>query len=161
MKILIVYDTKYGNNKQIAEFIAEKLRNATDEVRVHYAKDISHKQAFEFHPDIFLFGGPIRAGMVSFTIKRWASHFAGLLTKNGITLAKAAVWATHGVFTSDTPERFAWKNVARKWEALFGKVPASKKLPGVTDVSVGGMEGPLEVDWQVKINEFIAKVTNL
>jgi menaquinone-dependent protoporphyrinogen IX oxidase len=161
MKILIVYDSKYGNNKQIAELIAEKMRNANNEVRVHYAKDITPKQALEFSPEIFLFGGPIRAGMVSFTIKRWTSRFSGLLAKKRITLAKAAVWATHGVFPPDTPERFAWKNIARKWETLFGKVPASKKLPGITDISVEGMEGPLESGWQTKINEFVEKLTNL
>lgn len=161
MKILIVYDSKYGNNRQIANLIAETLQKAAHEVKVNYAKDLSPKAALAFQPEIFLFGGPIRAGMVSFTIKRWVSRFSGRLTKSGIKLTKAAVWATHGVNAPDTPERFSWKNTVTKWEKLFAKVPAAKTLPGVTDVSVEGMEGPMESGWQAKITGLVERLLTL
>jgi menaquinone-dependent protoporphyrinogen IX oxidase len=161
MKILIIYDSKYGNNKQIAEFIAQKMQKANNAVKVHYAKSISKKEALVFQPDVLLFGGPIRAGMISYTAKSWVSGFSSLLKKKGMKLNKTAVWATHAVNAPDTPERFAWKNVALKWEKLLAKVPAVKTLPGITDVSVEGMEGPMESGWQAKVDEFVEKVINL
>ncbi len=161
MKILIVYDSKYGNNKQIAELMAQKLQDANNAVKVAYAKDISKKEALTFQPDIFLFGGPIRAGMIAYTIKSWVAGFSSRLQRKGMKLNKTAVWATHAINTPDTAERFAWKNVAPKWEKLLANVPAARTLPGITDVSVEGMEGPMEPGWQAKIEEFVEKVMNL
>lgn len=161
MKILVVYDSKFGNNRQIANFIADKLQKANHEVKVHHAKDLSPKAALTFQPEVFLFGGPIRMGMVSFTAKRWVSRFSSRLNKKGFKLNRAAVWATHLKYDADMPERFTWKNTAMKWEKLIAKVPAAKTLPGVMDVIVEAMEGPMEASWQVKINEFVERVINL
>ncbi len=161
MKILVVYDSKYGNNRQIADFIAEKLRNAAHEVKVHHAKDLSIKEALAFQPEAFLFGGPNRAGMVSFTIKHWVSRFAGRFQKKGIKINRAAIWSTHLKDTTDTPERFTWKNMASKWVTLLAKVPATKTLPGVMDVLVEDMKGPLETGWQAKVTDFVERVINL
>ncbi len=161
MKILIVYDSKFGNNQQIANFIAEKFRNSSHEVKVHSAKEVSSKDAVTFQPEIFLFGGPNRAGMVSFTIKHWVSGFASRLQKQGITVNKAAGWSTHLADAADTPERFSWKNIVAKWDKLEAQVPAAKSLPGVMDVIVQDMKGPLEPDWQAKVTDFMERVTNL
>ncbi len=161
MKFLIVYDSKFGNNQQIANFIAEKLRTAAHDVKVHSAKEISAKDAVTFQPEIFLFGGPNRAGMVSFTIKHWVAGFASRLQKHGITINKAAGWSTHLADAADTPERFSWKSIVAKWEKLAAQVPASKSLPGVMDVIVQDMKGPLEPGWQAKVTDFVERVLTL
>ncbi len=99
--------------------------------------------------------------MISFTAKHWVSGFSSFVRKKGITLTKAAVWGTHAKDAADTPERFKWKNVVHKWEKLLTKVPAAKTLPGVMDVSVEGMEGPMETGWQEKANAFVEQLLNL
>ena len=44
-----------------------------------YAKKVSPKEVFASAPDTLLFGGPLRLGMISFTIKGWAAKHAKIL----------------------------------------------------------------------------------
>ena len=44
MKVLIVYDTKYGNTKQVANLIAEGITSSDgNEVIVNNVKDVNQK----------------------------------------------------------------------------------------------------------------------
>ncbi len=161
MKMLIIYDSKFGNNRQIAAYIANKLQGPNNVVKLYRARDLSKHGAVLFRPEILVFGGPIRAGMIAFAIRKWISGFANLLERKGMKLDKTAAWGTHLVEPPDAPDRVTWKNVVPKWEKLLGKVPAEKTLPGVMDVVVKGMEGPLVPGWRAKVEQFVEKVMNL
>lgn len=160
MNIWIVYDSKYGNNKQIAE-VLEGLFKEGNEVHVHHAKNVSPKEAIDSKPDILLFGGPIRAGMISFTTKGWVSKFARILKSRGLKIKKVGVWGTHAINDAQTPPRFAWVNIESKWKALMAKVPAEKAMPGVQGINIEGMEGPLEANWKDMIARFADQVKSL
>jgi menaquinone-dependent protoporphyrinogen IX oxidase len=160
MKIWIVYDSKYGNNKQIAEALGG-LFNEGNVVHVHHAKDITPKEAIEDQPDILLFGGPLRAGMISFTIKGWASKFAHLLKSKKLKLQKVAVWGTHARNDPETPPKFSWANVEPKWKAAMDEVPAEKAMPGVQGINIDGMEGPMEANWKELITSFAGQIKAL
>ncbi|HMF31753.1 MAG TPA: hypothetical protein VKK79_10075 [Candidatus Lokiarchaeia archaeon] len=160
MKIWILYDSKFGNNKMIAETL-ETAMKGENEVHVAYAKKISPKKVLADAPDALLFGGPLRAGMISFTIKGWATKMAKLLLGKGIKLQKVAAWGTHGVNTPETPPKFAWEGIEPKWKALRDQVPAEKTVQELCGIAVEGMKGPMEADWQDKVAQFVDQFNNL
>jgi menaquinone-dependent protoporphyrinogen IX oxidase len=160
MNVWIVYDSKFNNNKQIAEVLAGLFKEG-NAVHVHHAKDVSPKEAIDSEPDILLFGGPLRAGMISFTAKGWLSKFARMLASKGLKLKKVGVWGTHGINDAETPPKFAWAASELKWNALMAEVPAEKSMPGVQGISVLGMEGPMEADWRALVEGFAQRVKSL
>jgi menaquinone-dependent protoporphyrinogen IX oxidase len=160
MNVWIVYDSKYNNNKQIAETLVSLFKDG-NEVHVHHAKDVSPKEAAESKPDILLFGGPIRAGMISFTMTGWAGKFASALRSKGHNLKKVGVWGTHAANDPETPPKMAWTSVEPKWKAVMAEVPAEKAMPGVQGISVTGMEGPMEANWKELVAAFAEGVKAL
>ncbi len=166
MNVWIVYDSKYNNNKQVAEALASLFTDG-NEVHVHHAKDISPKEAVESKPDIVLIGGPPRAGMISFTIKGWAQKFAHALKSNGLQLKKVGVWGTHAVNDAETPPKFAWTSIEPKWKALMAGVPAAKSMPGVLGINIvdkdgeGGLGGVMEEGWKDLVASFASSVKSL
>lgn len=158
MKIWIIYDSKFGNNKQIAEALAALFKER-NEVHVHHAKTVKAKDAID--ADIFLFGGPIRAGMVSFTIKGWVNKFSRMQKTKHTKVMIVAAWSTHAKNTSETSPKFAWENVAPKWKALMNRVSAEKTMPDIQGFVVEGMQGPLETGWQDIIADFAERIKAL
>ena len=155
MKIWIVYDSKFGNNKQIADSLAGLLDEG-NEVHVHHAKTVKPKEAID--ADMLLFGGPLRAGLISFTIKGWVTRYSKILKAKNAKLAKVAAWCTHGKSGPDTPPRFAWNTIALKWNALINGVPATNALSDVESIIVEGMEGPLESGWKDIVAGFAERI---
>lgn len=144
--IYIVYDSKFGNNRQVAGALAGHF--PADTVHVHHAKEISPKAVASARPDIMLVGGPLRAGNVSFTISSWIKGLAKALRKAGIELERAGAWGTHGENDESTPPKFSWAAAEPKWNALVAMIPARKLLPAVQGIVVTGMDGPMEQGWQ-------------
>lgn len=100
MKIWIVYDSKFGNNIKVAEYIKEKL-GATHEVKVSYAKKGSPAVVVQDSPDVLLFGGPLRAGNLSYTIRKWAEGFGKEAKKKGLILKKLGSWETKSEYIEE------------------------------------------------------------
>lgn len=162
MNIWIVYDSKFGNNKRIADALAAQLQDGNN-VYVHYAKKIKPKEVLSKGIDLFLFGGPLRAGNISFTMKSWAKKLTKLLQKQHITIKKAAVWGSHSTNDPSTPPQYSWDASKLKWKALLDDFPAEKKLDEVIgfDVNPKTLEGPLEPGWENIAHELVEKVKNL
>ena len=156
MNIWIVYDSKFGNNKQIADSLAGLLNEGND-VHVYHAKKVKPKTVLNGNADMLLFGGPLRAGQISFTIKSWVNKYAKMLKAKNAKLDKVAAWCTHGKPTPDTLSKFSWDNIALKWKALIDNVPANNKTD-VESIIVEGMEGPLEAGWKVLIEKFSNRI---
>jgi flavodoxin len=160
MKIWIIYDSRFGNNKQVAEAIGERLQQDND-VQVHHAKDVSAKQAIQDMPDILIFGGPIHAGMISFTAKTWVASFSRSLRRKGMMLKKVAAWGTHAANPPELKGRFSWSSEEEKWKKLMDGVPAEKEMSGIQGLVVTGMPGPLEDGWQDKVAAFADAINAL
>ncbi|HME54388.1 MAG TPA: hypothetical protein VKM55_19335 [Candidatus Lokiarchaeia archaeon] len=158
MKIYIVYDSKFGNNKQVAEAIAA-LFNDGNEVHVHHAKTVKPKDAID--ADMLIFGGPLRAGCISFTIKGWVTKFSKLQKTRHAKVNKVAAWCTHGKNTPETPPKFSWNNIAPKWKKLLDRVSTEKTMPDIQPIVVDGMQGPLETGWQDIIATFVERIKSL
>ncbi len=160
MKIWILYDTKHGNNKQIAEVLSDLFKEGNI-VHVSQAKDVSPKEIADDKPDILLFGGPIHVGMISFTMKGWVSKFASILKSKQIKLQKVGVWGTHLREVPDMPPKLAWSTTAPKWKALMDEVLSEKTIPDVQGIIVEDMKSPMEPSWKEIVTGFAERVKGL
>lgn len=162
MNVWIVYDSKFGNNKRIAEALAGYFKDG-NEVHVHHAKETSPKEIMNAGVDVFLFGGPLRAGNISFTMKSFANGLAGMLKKKSIKVKIAAVWGSHSTNSPETPSQFSWATSKQKWKALLDAFPAEKKAPDVFgfDVIPTTLEGPLEPGWEATVKQLADTVKGL
>ena len=165
MKIWIVYDSKYGNNKQIAHKFEDNFK-VDHEVHVHSVKEISPKSVANSKPDIFLFGGPRRMGWISFTLQRWIKRYVKILRSRNIRMKKIGAWETHGDFKEEDqhPESGMERrmmernlNIGSKWIELIQQIPTEQSPPDLLDFTVKGMEGPLETGADAKVTEFATK----
>jgi menaquinone-dependent protoporphyrinogen IX oxidase len=159
MNIWIIYDSKYGNNKQIAEALGTQFSDDGNDVKVHLAKTVKPKDVID--ADMLIFGGPIRWGTTSFTMKGWMANFAKILNSNKKTLKKIAGWGTHLQDKPGTAPQFTWDATALKWKALMDDVIAEKRMPEIQGIVVNGMSGPMEENWQSLVADFAGRIKAL
>ena len=149
MKIKIIFDSKFGNNKHIANSIGKLFDESGNQLEVGHAKDLSPEYVVKSNPDLVIFGGPTRIGQISGTIKKWIKKFDNLQTKSKLNLKKAAVFATH------LPDY----DVIPKWNEFLKTLHISELIyPDVLDIKVMDLKGPREDDAQNKIETFVEKL---
>jgi flavodoxin len=146
MKILIVYDTKHGNTKKVAELISEGLKTVEgNTVSVENVKEIDVGKDETF--DLILIGSPNHAGSHINTIKQFITNLP-----NGSLKADS-----FAVF--DTYMGKDFKKATGKMEEQITKVmPNMKKLSSGLSIKVGGMEGPIVEEELPKCKEFGIKL---
>ncbi len=90
LKIAILFDSKYGNTKKLAEFMAEKMQTNGYEVRLFRTKKTKAKELLAYQPEAILVGGPTHMGKPALKLVRYIKK----LGKNGLssTIHKAAVF---------------------------------------------------------------------
>jgi menaquinone-dependent protoporphyrinogen oxidase len=81
MKVLVVYATKYGSTKGIAEFIADKLRQHGMEAEALEARDVKNPQDY----DACIIGSGVY-------MCHWLKEAVKFVRKNKATLAGRPVW---------------------------------------------------------------------
>lgn len=162
MNIWILYDSRYGNNKLIAETLAGHLKDGNN-IQVYYVKKLSQKALINGGVDMLLIGGPTHFGAPSFTLKRWANRMTNMLNQNGIQLKKAAIWATHMKDKPNTPEKFSWDGVKLKWKRILNNIPTEKKVDEIQGFEITPVEGrdTVETGWQDIVFQFAELVKNL
>jgi len=75
MKGIVVYDTSYGNTREVAEVISEALQEAGLEAGASYVKDVKKPAPGEC--GFLVLGSPTRFGTMSFTVKGFLGKFNG------------------------------------------------------------------------------------
>jgi len=89
VKVLVGYDTKYGNTKIAAQKIQEGLEKVDGiETELHKVKEIE-ESLVDF--DAIVFGGPNHMGRPTGTIKNFVSKLAGFESN----LRKVAIFGTY------------------------------------------------------------------
>lgn len=168
MKIWIIYDSKFGNNKRIAQAIKDQL--SQHEVEMMYAKKISPRQVIAKNPDALLLGGPRHAGKISWTISHWIQSFGKKIQAKQIRLKKIAAWETHGIFKpedmqseSKMERRILEANmkIPEKWKELLMAVPSVKYIQEPLSLEVKELSGPLEEGFLEKVISFVANFEQL
>ena len=143
MKGIVVYDTSYGNTKQIGEIIAETLKESgieTDLFKVNEVKKFNSKDN-----DFFILGSPTKFGTMSFAVK----FFLGKV--------KSEEWLNKpfAAFDTENPENIEKAHAENKeWSAaekIAEKLREKKmnQLLPVHKALVLGQKGPL-VDGEIE-----------
>jgi menaquinone-dependent protoporphyrinogen IX oxidase len=133
MKGIVVFDTSYGNTKQIAETIAETLKESGIAVGTFYVKDVKKLSAKDY--DFLVIGSPTKFGTMSFTLKRFLGK------------VKTKEWMNKPFVAFDTqnPENIERKegSAAEKIAEKLKEKQMNQLLP-VLKAVVLGWKGPLQ-----------------
>lgn len=141
-KVIVVYESKYGNTKIVAEKIAEGLGTGKGiKVDVTNLKDVDLNRIPDY--DVILIGSPNHMGRQTRGIKKFIDKLGKLKLKNKF----AAVFDTCG--SKD------FEKAVKKMEKQLAKVALGLKLVSLgLSIEVKGMKGPILEEGLPKCEEF-------
>ncbi|MFX0167265.1 MAG: flavodoxin family protein [Promethearchaeota archaeon] len=152
MKVLIVYDTKYGNTEKVAKLIAEGITSTEgNEVIVNNVKDVNLKKEASY--DLILIGSPIHFGKHVGSVKK----FINKLPKAQLKVHTYSVFDTYMLGDSETPEEgiCSYTKMLDKIEKQISeKMPNLTKLSPGLSIKVDGMKGPIANEDLPKCKDF-------
>jgi menaquinone-dependent protoporphyrinogen IX oxidase len=130
VRVVIVYDTQYGNTKIVAEKIAEGTRELKGiETEVYDVKEVDPKKLAD--ADAIVVGAPNHIGSPSRTIMKFIDKLSEIESK----AKSVAVFNTH--LAKDE------RAIAKMEKKLGEKTPALKLMTAGLDIRVEGMKGPI------------------
>ena len=133
MKVLIVYESKYGNTKKVAETMGEVIKEAGNEVSVEKVDAVELESIKDY--DALVVGSPTYASSQAKSIKKFISSLS--VKKD----TKIVVFDTHsgdGVSTGGPMRR-----AVKKMEKQIEKNPNLNKIMAGLQIAVKGIQGPL------------------
>lgn len=172
MKIWIVFDSKFGNNRKVAEHLRRLLAEHHD-VRCNYVKEVSPKEVLAFSPDVFLFGGPRHIGKISWTLRHWIGGFIKRVKAQKVQFQRVAAWETRGEMKAEDMQNAtgiekkiydANLKIVDTWAALVREIPAMQPSIPLVSLDIVGMDegkidsGHLAPGWEEKIAEFVRQL---
>jgi flavodoxin len=150
MKIFIIYDSKYGNTKTVAEHILEGLKEVEgNEATVCYAKEVNFQSLVCYNA--LIVGGPNHMGSPSQTMKKFIDRLAELDLK----AKNVAVFGTY------SGRKRPIDRAVKKLEIILGKkLPKLKLFSPSLSVRVKGVTGPVTEGELTKSKEFGNRIAN-
>lgn len=145
MKVFVVFDTKYGNTKLVAEKIVEGMKEVEGiETAISDVKEVDLERVAD--SDAILIGAPNHIGGPTRTIVKFIDRLGELDLK--------AKW----VAVFDTSSGGNSKAVKKMEKRISEKVPSLKLITSGLSIKVGGMKGPI-VDGELpKCKDFGKKI---
>jgi menaquinone-dependent protoporphyrinogen IX oxidase len=129
MKVIVVYDTKYGNTELVANKIREGVEAEGIDTDINDVKEVDFGRIADY--DAILIGAPVHFGAPSRTITKFIDKLGGLKLKGDWT----------AVF--DTYMKTDFEKGVKPMEArLNEKVPRLKLIVPGLSIQVDGMKGP-------------------
>lgn len=141
MKILIIYESKYGNGKILAAGLQELLRNKSQDAEIFSVRNL--KPSTLPWADIYVFSSPVRMFMLPLSMRSFLRRFKPV--KEG---AKYALMTTY-------------MDPRVKALEFMEKLLQSKGMIKITDgfkVKVMDMKGPLEEGYRKRLEKFTAEL---
>ena len=134
MSVLIVYESKYGNTKKVAETIGEGITEAGKEIHVTHVKEVENDTVKDF--DVILIGSPTYVGSPAKSIKKFIKSLVDMsLQGKSYAVFDTQMGGTGGGFL---------RNTVKKMEEQIEKtIPDLKKIISGLQVGVKGIKGPL------------------
>ena len=149
MKVLIVYDTKYGNTEKVAKLIAEGITSTDgNEVIVNNVKDVKLKEETSY--DLILIGSPNHFGRHIGSIKK----FINKLPKSQLKVNAYAVFDTY--ITVDFEK--AVKKMEKQISELMPDLPKASPGLSIKVEGTGASKGPIVNEDLPKCKEFGIKL---
>ncbi len=148
MKIEYFHASKYGNGTRVAEEFQRLMVAKGVTANVHHIRDVRPK---EIPPaDLYLFSTGGRCGKPRWCMRRFLKK------------AQLPPAAKYALLTTEmpTPEnRAQWQRVI----PILNERLQAKGLTMVAEamITVTGIRGPLEEDWQKKVEAFAAQIPSL
>jgi len=146
-KVIVVYESKYGNAKLVAETIAEGMREVEGiEAVVSQVKEVDLSNIPDY--DAILVGSPTHIGEPTGGIKK----FIGKLGKLPLEGKSFAVFDTYLLSKS-------FEQATRKLEErIRDKVPGAKLAAPGLSIRVNGTKGPISEGELPKCKEFGTRI---
>ena len=150
MKILVIYDSKYGNTKIAAENILEGLKQVDGiEAEISYVKEVDSQRVGSY--DALILGAPNHMASPSRTMKKFVEKLAELDLKD----KKVAVFGTY------SGRIRAADRAVKKLEKIVEKtLPQLKLLSPSLSIRVKGVTGPVAEGELTKCKEFGNRIAN-
>jgi flavodoxin len=146
VKVAVLYESKYGNTKRVAETIAEEIKRVSGmEATVTALKDIDVNDIANY--DLILLGGPTHFGGPT----RGVRKFIDALGKRNVNGKYVAVFDTY------LGEDFE-KGVRKMEEQIRAEALGLKLLARGLSIRVEGMKGPIAEGELVKCNDFVKRL---
>ncbi len=145
-KVIVVYESKYGNTKRVAETIIEGMGEVSGvEAVLSELKEVDPNQLADFNA--ILVGSPNHIGGATRSIRK----FIDKLGKLKLEGKQAAVF--------DTYLGKAYEQAVKKMEKQIGdKAPGLKLASPGLSIRVEGMKGPIAEGELTKCKEFGLKI---
>ncbi len=154
MKIAVLYDSKFVNTKQLAEYMVDKIQAGGHEAQVFRTKKTKPKELLTFQPKALLVGGPTHMGKPALTLVRYIKKLGKLGSSSKIH--KAAVFYC-----------YTGNNVCKIIQThISGVFPEIEIFGKTLPIRTGGQnaenwkEVSLEEDWKDKTGSFISEFLN-
>jgi menaquinone-dependent protoporphyrinogen IX oxidase len=146
MKVLIAYDTKYGNTKKVAELIADGINTAEgNETVIKQIDDIDTSKDETY--DLIVIGSPNHMGSHTSKVKKFIKKLSGAPLKGN----------SFAVFDTYLGKDF--EKALKKMEKQVGKsMPDLNKAGSGLSIKVTGMKGPISEEDLPKCKEFGIKL---
>ena len=142
MKVLIVYDTKHGNTKKVAELIGEGLETVEgNTVSVKNVKEVDVEKEDTF--DLIVIGSPNHVGSHVGTIKKFIKKLPDSSLKGN----------SFAVFDTYMGKDFE-KATGKMEKQIVKLIPDMKKITSGLSIRVGGMKGPIVDEDLPKCKDF-------
>jgi flavodoxin len=146
VRIIVVYDTKYGNTKLVAEKIMEGMNEVEGiETALSDVKETDPKKAVDY--DAILIGSPTHFGGPARGVNKFIEKLGKLDLK--------AKWVA--VFDTYLGEDFE-KSVKKMEERIHEKAPGLKLISSGLSLKVDGMKGPVTEGEFPKCKDFGKKI---
>lgn len=147
-KIIVVYESKYGNTKRVAEKIIEGIREAGGvEVSLSELKDVKLDEIPNY--DAILIGSPNHMGGPTRGIR-------GFIDKLGRLQLEGKMFAVFDTYM----ERDFEKAVRKMEKQVSKKVPGLIKVASGLSIKVQGIKGPVLEGEFLKCREFGKRIAN-
>jgi NADH oxidase (H2O-forming) len=148
LKVYVIYDSKYGNTKLVAENISEGLKQSGKiDVALGYVKDIDISQLAEY--DALVIGAPNHMGKPSRTMRK----FVDSLSSSHLDAKWVAVFDTYF-----QRQRYFQKAMKKLERQINERLPGLVLLTPGLSVRVKGVNGPVVDGELVKAIEFGQKI---
>ena len=145
-KVIVVYESKYGNTKLVAGTISEGMKQVPEiEVVLSEVKEVDLSKIIDF--DAILVGSPNHIGSATRTIRKFIDN----LGKLNLTQKLAAVFDTY------IGKDFE-KAIKKMEKQISGKVPELNLVAPGLSIRVEGMKGPITEGELPKCKEFGVKI---
>ncbi|MBY8983922.1 MAG: flavodoxin family protein [Candidatus Lokiarchaeota archaeon] len=146
MKTIIIYDTKHGNTKQVAELIGDGLNSVEENI-------ITFRNVEDFDPnkeevyDLIIIGTPNHYGKPTKPIKKFIQD----LPKSSLKVNSFTVFDTY-MFKD-------YEKVVKKMEKRISKlIPSLNRVSSGLSIRVAATKGPILDDELPKCKDFGIKL---